>query len=86
MQAALAIMALPGWACGDGMLARVPTGAVVGMDGPLVEVDIAQRGLPNLVIVTLPDAMVREARKRVRAAIRNSGSRFPKRRLYLCWV
>jgi magnesium chelatase family protein len=65
------------------MLAKVLTGAVVGMDGALVEVevDIAQSGLPNFLIVGLPDAAVQEARERVRAAIRNSGLAFPMRRI-----
>ncbi len=65
------------------MLAKVLTGAVVGMDGALVEVevDIAQAGLPNFLIVGLPDTAVQEARERVRAAIRNSGLSFPMRRI-----
>jgi magnesium chelatase family protein len=46
-----------------------------------VEVDIAQSGLPNFLIVGLPDAAVQEARERVRAAIRNSGLAFPMRRI-----
>ena len=65
------------------MLAKVLTGAVVGLDGALVEVevDIAQGGLPNFLIVGLPYAAVQEARERVRAAIRNSGLSFPTRRI-----
>src|SRR4051794_24112330 len=77
-------MALPSGERGRGsMLAKVLTGAVVGMDGALVEVevDIAQAGLPNFLIVGLPDAAVQEARERVRAAIRNSGLAFPMRRI-----
>src|SRR3954464_4040101 len=79
----LAIMALPGRRGEGRMLAKVLTGAVVGMDGALVEVevDIAQAGLPNFLIVGLPDAAVQEARERVRAAIRNSGLSFPMRRI-----
>ena len=59
------------------MLAKVLTGAVVGMDAALVEVevDIAQHGLPNFLIVGLPDAAVQEARERVRAAIRPENAR-----------
>jgi magnesium chelatase family protein len=70
------------------MLAKVLTGAVVGMDGALVEVevDIAQAGLPNFLIVGLPDTAVQEARERVRASIRNSGLSFPKRRPFRCCV
>lgn len=41
-----------------------------------VEVDV-QKGLPSFEIVGLPDKAVREARERVRSAIRNSGWQFP---------
>src|SRR5947209_16928905 len=64
------------------MLAKVLTGAAVGLDCSIVqvEVDIAN-GLPNFTIVGLPDAAVQEARQRVRAAIRNSGFPFPMQRI-----
>ena len=60
------------------MLAKCLSGAVVGLEGALVqvEIDIAQ-GLPRFDVVGLPDAAVNEARQRVRAAIRNSGLYFP---------
>jgi magnesium chelatase family protein len=45
-----------------------------------VEVDV-HRGLPCFAIVGLPDAAVREARERVRAAIANCGFEFPLRRI-----
>jgi magnesium chelatase family protein len=45
-----------------------------------VEVDV-HRGLPGFAIVGLPDAAVREARERVRAAIVNCGFDFPLRRI-----
>ena len=45
-----------------------------------VEVDV-QRGLPTFQIVGLPDAAVREARERVRAALVNCGFEFPLRRI-----
>jgi len=45
-----------------------------------VEVDV-QRGLPVFQIVGLPDAAVREARERVRAALINCGFDFPLRRI-----
>lgn len=47
-----------------------------------VEVDIA-RGLPCFEIVGLPTAAVREAKERVRAAIRNAGFEFPMRRIVI---
>jgi predicted ATPase with chaperone activity len=54
---------------------------VVGLDGALVEVEVdLANGLPAFTIVGLPDAAVNEAKERVRAAIRNSGLSFPKRR------
>src|SRR3954469_4129256 len=52
--------------------------AVVGLDGVLVEVEVdVGQGIPGMVVVGLPDAAVRESQDRVRAAIRNSGGKFP---------
>lgn len=64
------------------MHTRVHGGAVVGLDGePIcVEVDISS-GLPKTTIVGLPDAAVDEARERVRSAIRNAGAGFPTKRV-----
>jgi magnesium chelatase family protein len=45
-----------------------------------VEVDV-HRGLPAFWVVGLPDAAVREARERVRAALVNCGFEFPLRRI-----
>ena len=58
--------------------ARTRTATVIGVEGHLVEVeaDIAN-GLPATVLVGLPDTALREARDRVRAAIVNSGERWP---------
>lgn len=64
------------------MLSRVYTGAVIGIDGLLmeVEVDIAH-GLPAFATVGLPEASVRESRERVKAAIINCGYNFPDDRI-----
>lgn len=64
------------------MLAKVPGGAVLGIEGypVFVEVDVCA-GLPAFEVVGLPDAAIREARERVRAALRNSGYEFPLRRI-----
>src|SRR5919202_731442 len=61
------------------MLARVTTAAILGLEGRLVEVqiDLARAPLPIFTIVGLPDGAVREARERVRAAVKNSGFDFP---------
>ncbi len=72
------------------MLAKVLTGAVVGLDGALVEVevDIAPGGMPNFLVVGLPDAAVQEARERVRAAIRNGFPETPALPMLriVCWT
>jgi magnesium chelatase family protein len=61
------------------MLARVHSGAVLGVDPfPLaVEVD-NHPGLNAVNIVGLPDTAVKESRDRVGSALRNSGFRFPR--------
>lgn len=65
------------------MLAKIASGAVVGLDAvPItVEVDIASQGLPSFTIVGLPDKAVEESKERVRSAIRNSGAEFPAKRI-----
>ncbi|MCG0237956.1 MAG: YifB family Mg chelatase-like AAA ATPase [Firmicutes bacterium] len=45
-----------------------------------VEVDVGT-GLPTFDLVGLPGTAIREARERVRAAIRNAGAQFPARRV-----
>ena len=63
---------------GGVVLAKVYSCAVVGLDGVLVEVEVdVSQGVPATVVVGLPDAAVRESQDRVRAAIRNSGGKFP---------
>ncbi len=61
------------------MLAKVLSGATVGLDSiPVeVEVDVVNAGLPSFALVGLPDKAVEEARERVRSAIKNSGANFP---------
>lgn len=46
-----------------------------------IEVDLSAVGLPKTTIVGLPDAAVKESIERVRAAMLNSGFRFPQTRL-----
>ena len=64
------------------MLARVATFAIDGVDPRQVWVEVDIRpGLPAFTIVGLGDAAVRESRDRVRAAIQNSGFKFPQTRI-----
>lgn len=64
------------------MLAKVLSGAILGIDAYIVEVevDIAQ-GLPVFNTVGLPDGAVKEAKERVKSAIKNSGYEFPPKRI-----
>ena len=64
------------------MYAKLYGSTLHGIDGCIitVEVDISQ-GLPVFDIVGLPNQSVKEARERVRAAIKNSGYEFPMRRI-----
>ena len=64
------------------VLATAATFAIEGVESReiTVEVDLRQ-GLPAFTIVGLPDAAVREARERVRAALLNSGLGFPSKRV-----
>lgn len=64
------------------MPAKVLSATLVGLQGvPVdVEADVAA-GLPMFNLVGLPDAAVKEARDRVRSAIRNCGIAFPRTRV-----
>lgn len=56
------------------MLARVHSAAAFGIDAHVLDVEVdVSGGLPSFTIVGLPDAGAREARDRVRSALRNSG-------------
>jgi len=61
------------------MFVKVISMSVIGMESHpvFVEVDTSQ-GLPQFATVGLPDASVKESRDRIKAAIKNSGYRFPR--------
>lgn len=64
------------------MLATAHTFTLDGISARPVRVEVdVHRGLPSFQIVGLPDAAVREARERVRAALANCGFEFPLRRI-----
>jgi len=63
------------------MLSVVKTMALNGLDGYLVEVQAdVTGGLPYFEIIGLPDTSIREAKKRVKSAIKNIGIEFQSRR------
>jgi len=65
------------------MLAKVFSGATIGLDGILidVEVDVANRGFPTFNLVGLPNKAVDEAKDRVRTAIVNVDFEMPDSRI-----
>ena len=61
-------------------LAVLHSRALTGMHAPPVAVEVyLANGLPSFTIVGLPEAEVREARDRVRAALQNARFEFPAR-------
>lgn len=64
------------------MFARAYGGATIGVNGVKIDVEVdSANGLPSFDIVGLPDAAVKEAKERVRTALRNSGFRLRPERL-----
>lgn len=62
--------------------ARIRVAAVTGIDGHLVQVEASiSDGLPATILTGLPEGALREARDRIRAAIINSGERWPDQRI-----
>ena len=64
------------------MFAKIKSCGVTGVGGFDVSVEVnISNGLPAFDVVGLPDTAVKEARERVRAAVKNNGYRFPVSRL-----
>jgi len=66
------------------MLFKIFSASLCGIDAYLVEVEVdISLGIPDFVIVGLPDASVRESKERVRAALKNCGYAFPSRKIII---
>ncbi|MFH1091598.1 MAG: YifB family Mg chelatase-like AAA ATPase [Pseudomonadota bacterium] len=64
------------------MLSQVISGALLGIDGYKVEVQVdLGRGLPYFATVGLPEGAVRESKDRVKSALKNCGYAFPRERI-----
>ena len=64
------------------MICSVRTMCIRGIQGNVVTAEAyISNGMPGFEIVGLPDAAVKEARERVRAAVRSSGMNFPVSRI-----
>lgn len=64
------------------MLAIIGSAALLGIDAVPVQVEVntGESGVPNLILVGLPDAAVKESEDRVFSALSNSGLRMPRTR------
>jgi magnesium chelatase family protein len=63
-------------------LARTQAIALAGLDGSLIDIEVdVSNGLPTYSLLGLPDATLNEARDRIRAAILNSGYRWPNQKV-----
>lgn len=64
------------------MLFKSSSSALLGIDAYVVEVEVdISAGLPNFIVVGLPDASIRESKERVKAALKNCGYEFPSRKV-----
>lgn len=64
------------------MLSIIKSMALNGLDGYLVDVQVdVSQGLPFWEVVGLPDVSVKEAKERVKTAIKNSGIDFQSKRI-----
>lgn len=64
------------------MLSKINSISLHGLEGCLIEVQVdVSAGMPNWEIVGLPDISVKEAKERVRTAIKNSGYEFQSRKI-----
>lgn len=64
------------------MLARVRSGALMGIDAVVVECEVDMAlGLPYFNVVGLPEGAVRESKVRVISALKNTGFELPQKRI-----
>ena len=69
---------------GEKMLSKVNSMALHGLDGYLIDVQVdVSNGMPCWEIVGLPDTSVKEAKERVKTAIKNSGYELLSKRIII---
>ena len=66
------------------MLSKIKSISLIGLEGNFIEVqtDISN-GIPEFEIVGLPDTSVRESKKRIESAIKNSKIEFPSKKILI---
>jgi len=63
------------------MLAKTYSFGINGLDAYLITIEVhVAGGLPQTVVVGLPDNAIKESKERLRAAVKNSGYDFPNQR------
>ena len=66
------------------MLSKVKSISLIGLEGNLIEIQVdISNGIPEFEIVGLPDTSVKEAKKRIKTAIKNSKFEFPSRKILI---
>lgn len=64
------------------MFSKINTFGLIGLKGFKIDVEVdTNAGLPKFDIVGLPDAAVKESKERVTSAIKNSGFKFPAKKV-----
>jgi len=64
------------------MLSKILSAATIGIESKPIEIEVdITNGLPNIVIVGLPDTAIRESRDRVKSAIKNSQFEYPSQKI-----
>lgn len=64
------------------MFVKTLSFTVIGIEAFPVEIEVDfTRGLPGITIVGLPDSSIKESKERIRAALKNSGFRFPNNKI-----
>jgi len=64
------------------MFSKIYSSATLGIDAYIIEVEThCEKNIPGFTIVGLPDNAVKESKERVSAAIKNSGYKFPVKKI-----
>lgn len=64
------------------MMHSIKTFAFIGSQAKKIQVECdISAGLPHFSIVGLPDSSIQESKERVRSALKNSGFKFPAKRI-----
>lgn len=66
------------------MLSKIKSISLIGLEGNLIDIQVdISNGIPEFEVVGLPDTSVKEAKKRIESAIKNSGFEFPSKKILI---